>query len=219
MIPSGARAVTKLPLKRAAGVDVSGIGEAALATDAGRFSAVYFVKGRTFVRVQAFRPSQGPSKIRDVAALARVVAGRVPATPPASDGETSGVCARLDPAAVRAVLGSEPGLSRSFPYRDNSSMCSFASGVGPDAKFISVSSYTNPSAGPFFAEQESYLPSKQIVGVSKGKAFTIPGTAYFIGDDGQAIGISGSIGGDPRVAAEPTQALTTLLADAAGLLS
>jgi hypothetical protein len=218
MAPSTTKAVTRLPLKPVKGVDVKGIGDAALATDNGSFSAVYFVKGHTFVRLQAFRGQSGESRAARVAALARRVVDLVPAEPPASDEETSGVCAKLDTGAIHDLLGADPGLSRSFPYRDNSSMCSFASGVGPKATFISVSSYTNTTAGPFYAEQEDYLPSKQVLGVSKGHAFTVPGSAYFIGDDGQAIGITGSLGGDPSKAATPTQALTDLLDSAAGLL-
>ena len=218
LAPSSAKDVTRLPLPAAKGVDVKGIGQAALATDGDTFSSVYLVKGRTFVRMEAFKGQSGQSRVKQVAALARKVADKVPATPPASDGETSGVCAKLDAGAIHDLLGSDPGVSRSFPYKDNSSMCSFASGVGPDAKFVSVSSYSNTTAGPFYAEQEDYLPSKQVLGVSKGHAFTVPGSAYFIGDDGQAIGITGSLGGDPRVAAAPTQALTSLLDSAAKLL-
>jgi hypothetical protein len=217
MQPATRRTVTRLPVKPARDVDASGIGTVARATDSGRFSAVYFVKGRTFVRVQAFR-SDGASKLRGVVSAARAVAAKVPANPPVSDEETSGACARLDAEAVAGVLGSEPGLSRSFPYRDNSSVCSFASGVGPDARFLAVSTYTNISAGPFFAEQEHFLPSKQVLGVSSGKAFTVPGTAYFIGDDGQAIGVTGSLGGDPKVPARPTQPLVDLLNSASALL-
>jgi hypothetical protein len=218
MAPSTVKAVTRLPLKPAKGVDVKGIGDAALATDTDSFSAVYFVKGHTFVRMQAFRGQSGGSRAAQVAALARKVAEKVPADPPASDDETSGICTRLDAGAIHDLLGADPGLSRSFPYRDNSAMCSFASGVGPGARFISVSTYTNATAGPFFAEQEDYLPSKQVLGVSKGHAFTVPGSAYFIGDDGQAVGITGSLGGDPRKPAAPSQALTDLLDSAASLL-
>jgi hypothetical protein len=218
MAPTTARAVTRLPLKPVKGVAVKGIGNAALVTDTSSFSAVYFVKGRTFVRMQAFRGQSGESRASRLAALARKVAAKVPADPPASDDETSGVCAHLDTSAIHDLLGADPGVSRSFPYRDNSSMCSFASGVGPDARFVSVSTYTNSTAGPFFAEQEDYLPSKQVLGVSKGHAFTVPGSAYYIGDDGQAIGITGSLGGDPRKAAAPSQALTSLLDSAANLL-
>ncbi|NUR09038.1 MAG: hypothetical protein HOQ22_16610 [Nocardioidaceae bacterium] len=217
MLPASPQVVKRLPLKPVKGVSVAGLGDAALATESDSYSAVYFVKGRTFVRLQAFK-REDPSRMRDLVGVARQVAEKVPTDPPDSDEETSGGCARLDPAAVRGVLGAEPGLSRSFPYKDNSSVCSFASGVGSDAKFVAVATYTNPSAGPFLADQEQFLPSKPVSGIPGGHAFTVPGTAYFIGDDGQAIGVTGSLGGDPKVPARPTPALVGLVTSAAGLL-
>ena len=216
LAPAGPRDLAGLPGKKAS-VDVSDLADAARATENQLFSTVSFVKGATLVQLSAVRSADDPSRLRQVVAVARQVAGAVPDEPPATDAQTRGACADLDPQAVEGVLGGPTAVSRSLTYKDGSIVCSFATGVRK-ARAVSVSRYTNRQAGPFLADQKSYSPSTDVPGVA-GDAFTIPGTAYVVAEDGQAISVTGDIGSPGmRKPAPVTPQLTALLTSAAALL-
>ncbi len=150
------------------------------------------------------------------------MADRVPQEPPASDAQTRGACAGLDPDAVAGVLGAPAAVSRSIAVA-TSSECSFATGVGADARFVTVAVYGNQQAGPFFEAQQDPATSEEVPGAEGGTAFTVPGAAYLVADDGQAVSVGGRFGpadpaGPARRPLPPTPELAALLTSAAGLM-
>lgn len=218
LVSVGLAPATRKDLAGLGGRPLDGVGDAARAADKGRFTTVSFLKGSTLVQVQAVRTSDGASRAGQVAAVARKVAVSVPGDPPESDVQTEGKCADVDPRAVEHVLGAPAGVSRTLLYKDQSAVCSWATGV-QDARTVSVSVYTNQQAGPFLAEQKNYEPATKVPGVS-GDAFTVPGTAYVVAEDGQAVSVTGRF--PPETAdAKPlpvTPQLSALLASGAALL-
>ncbi len=217
--PAGPGVIARLPVRPVRGVDVAGIGRLARAGQDATSSSVSFVKGRTFVRVQAVRPAEGGSRLRQVAAVARAVSEKVPSVPPASDEQTDGDCRGLDAGAVAAVLGAPAELSRSLVFKDRSIECSFATGVGAKDQRVIVSRYTNVRFGEFIAGQKDFEAHAVVPGVP-GDAFTLPGTAYAVADDGQVVAVTGRFGPEtgPKKPLTPTSALGDLLSNAVGLL-
>jgi len=219
LAPARKAVIERLP-GRPAKVDVSGIGEAARATDSSSAASVSFVKGSTFVQVRAVHGVDVPSPMAELAEVTRELAAKVPEEPPASDAQTTGACAELDDEAVAAVLGEPAAVSRTLVYKDRSSACSFGTGVDGKAKYLTLSLYTNRQLGPFLADQKTFEPTVRVPGV-EGDAFTVPGTAYLIAEDGQAIGVTGIFGERPkgRRPLPPTPELAALLTDASRLLA
>jgi hypothetical protein len=219
LVPAGKAVIAGLP-GRPAKADVSGIGQAARAAESPSATSVAFVKGATFVQVRAVRGVDVPSPLAQLTEVARQVAAKVPSEPPASDAQVTGACAELDGEAVAAVLGGPAAVSRSLVYKDRSSACSFGTGVDDAARYLTLSLYTNRQLGPFLADQKSFEPTAKLPGV-EGDAFTVPGTAYLVADDGQAVGVTGLFGRrtEGREPLPPTPELAALLQDAAGLLT
>jgi hypothetical protein len=217
LVSVGLAPATKADLARLPGRAVDGIGDAARTDESGRFTTVSFLKGASLVQVQADKNSDGTDRADRVAAVATEIARAVPSDPPETDEQTSGVCARVDPSAVEDVLGKEPGLSRSFTYPSGSATCSWAT-AAVDPRSVSVSVYTNPYAGPFLADLEGTEPSAVVPGITGG--FTIPGIAYAVAADGQAVSVGGTF--PPRVAPRKplpvTPQLKALLGSAVSLL-
>ncbi len=211
-ITEAARGATGTP-------SLEGVGTAARAFESEAASGVVFVRGSTFVRVRAARRADAASRLSEVVAVAREVAGRVPDDPPASDAQTKGACTGLDPEAVAGVLGAPVAVSRSIAIA-TSSECSFATGVGADARIVTVAVYGNQQAGPFFEAQQDPATSEEVPGVEGGSAFTVPGAAYLVADDGQAVSVGGRFGptGPARRPLAPTPELAALLTSAAGLM-
>ncbi len=218
VVSVGLAPATRKDLAALDGRPVGGIGDAARAGDQARYTTVSFLKGATLVQVQAIKGSDGVPRAGQVAAVARKLAASVPGDPPESDVQTEGKCADVDPQAVEHVLGAPAGVARTLLYKDQSAVCSWATGVR-NPRTVSVSVYTNRQAGPFLADQKNYAPTKKVPGVT-GDAFTVPGTAYVVAEDGQAVSVTGRF--PPKVAdAEPlpvTPELTALLASGVGLL-
>jgi hypothetical protein len=215
LAPAGARVLTALP---AAGRPVPGIGDAARATQDADGAALTFVRGRTIAQLRAPRAVDGSSPLPALTRVARELAPRVPATPPVGDDQTAGRCADVDPARVAGLLGRPPVVSRSLTYRDGSATCAWATGTRRPAT-VTLSLYTNRQAGPFLAGLEHSGPSARVTGVP-GTAFTVPGAAYVVADDGQAVALGGRLPSvpDPRKPLPVTPELTALLEDAASLL-
>lgn len=200
------------------GEPVGGIADAARVADRSRFTTLTFLKGSTLVQLLAVRSSGAPSRVGALSAVARAVAAAVPADPPQTDAQTEGRCADVDPKAVEGALGAPLALSRSLAYKDSSTACSWASGV-EGGRTVTLALYTNQQAGPFFAAQKGSEPTTKVPGVT-GDAFTVPGRAYVVADDGQALAVSGSFA--PKAPSDRpmpvTPALTALLASAAALM-
>lgn len=218
LVSVGLAPATRKDLAGLPGRPVGGIGDAARAADQASATTVSFLKGSTLVQVRAVKGAAGASPAGQVAALARAVAGSVPGDPPESDVQTEGKCADVDPRAVERVLGAPVGVARTLLYKDQSAVCSWATGV-EHARTVSVSVYTNRQAGPFLADQKAYEPTRKVPGVT-GDAFTVPGTAYVVAEDGQAVSVSGTF--PPSVADRKplpvTPQLTALLASGVSLL-
>jgi hypothetical protein len=215
----GLTPATRADLDSLPGESVDGVGDAALAADLARFTTVWFLRGSTLVQVLAVKPSDEASRLEDVTAVAAAIARRVPTDPPETDDQTEGVCSRLDQRAVEGVLGAPAGVSRTLEYKDRSAMCTFATGPS-DPRTVTVGVYSNVQAGPFFLSQKDYLDSRPVPGIDAGTAFTIPGTAYVVGEDGQAVSVVGHF---PAAApatkpVRPTPELTALLTSAATLM-
>lgn len=177
-------------LAKLGGKPVDGVGDAARAKDETQFSTVSFLKGRTLVQVMAVKPSPEASRLTAVTAAAAQIARAVPAEPPESDAQTSGRCADIPQAAVDGVLGAPAAVSRTLLYKDQSVVCSWATGVD-DPKTVSLSIYTNQHAGPFIADQKTFQPSAPAPGLP-GDAFTVPGAGYIVADDGQVVAVNGT---------------------------
>ncbi len=213
LAPVGRRDLAAVP-----GRATDGIGAAARLSSSAQGTTVTFVKGSTLVQLHAVQNPDGVRRSAQVAAVAREIASVVPADPPESDEETRGTCTRVDPHAVAGVLGAPAGVSRTLLYQDTSAVCSWATGVR-HPRTVVVTLYTNRQAGPFLAEQEHTERSHHVPGVP-GTAFTIPGEAYVIGSDGQAVSVTGAF--PPEVApGRPlpvTPQLTALLRSAATLM-
>lgn len=217
LVSVGLAPASRADLARQPGRPVRGIGDAARSDGSGRSITVSFLKGSTLVQVRANQSADGTDRAGQVAAVAAEIAQKVPSDPPETDDQTDGICDRVDPSAVRAVLGGEPGVSRSFTYPSGSATCSWATGaVG--GRFVAVGVYTNAYAGPFLAELEHSEPSAKVPGITGG--FTVPGTAYAVAEDGQAVSVSGafepSVG--PRTPLAVTPQLKALLGSAVSLL-
>ncbi len=217
LVSVGLAPATRRDLARQPGTPADGIGDAARTDDTADYTEVTFLKGTTLVQLRANKKKDGTDRKAQVAAVAGEIARRVPADPPETDEQTDGICSRVDPAAVRDVLGEDPGISRSFTYATGSATCSWATGA-VDAKEVSVAVYTNSYAGPFLADLRGNEPTADVPG--DGDAFTIPGIAYAIADDGQAVSVGGTfpprVG--PRTPLPVTPQLKALLADAFALL-
>ena len=212
LAPASAADLARLP-----GKPVDGIGDAARADDSAGFTTVSFLRGTTLVQVRANKNSDGADRAAQVAAVATEIARKVPSDPPETDDQTKGVCAQVDQKAVHDVLGEAPGVSRSFTYPNGSATCSWATGAR-DARAVTVGVYTNVYAGPFLADLEKTEPSAEVPGVPGG--FTIPGTAYAVAEDGQAVSVGGTFPpkAAPREPLPVTPQLTALLGSAFTLL-
>ena len=151
-------------------------------------------------------------------AVVGAVARSVPSDPPETDDQTRGACAKVDQEAVGKVLGAPAAVSRSLNYVNLSSVCSWATGTR-NPRIVAVSVYSSQQAGPFLAAQKHSEPSRDIPGISDD-AFSIPGVAYAIAPDGQAVSVSGEfppkVG--PRTPLPVTPQLTDLLASAVTLM-
>ncbi|MEO5711071.1 MAG: hypothetical protein ABIQ59_14775 [Nocardioidaceae bacterium] len=204
-------------LARQPGRPADGIGDAARVAETSGGITVAFLKGTTLVQVRADRNTDGTDRSDQVAAVATEIAAEVPSEPPETDEQTTGLCDRVDPAAVREVLGQDPGVSRSFTYPSGSATCSWATGA-VDARAVTVAIYTNAYAGPFLADLRGNEPTNDVPGPDD--AFTNPGVAYSIAGDGQAVSVGGTF--PPEVGARKplpvTPQLKALLADAFSLL-
>jgi hypothetical protein len=218
LVGVGLAPATRKDLAGLPGRPVGGIGDAARAADQASSTTVSFLKGSTLVQVRAVKGPGGTSRAGQVAAVARRIAVSVPGEPPDSDVQTEGKCVDVDPQAVERVLGAPSGVARSLLYKDQSAVCSWATGVR-NPRTVSVSVYTNRQAGPFLADQKGYEPTRKVPGVT-GDAFTIPGTAYVVAEDGQAVAVTGTF--PPRAAADKplpvTPQLAALLTSGAALL-
>ncbi len=172
-----------------------------------------YLRGSTLVRL-----SGGDPALRALLRAARDLAADVPTDPPTADLQTSGRCAGLDVARVRAVLGAPVRASRSLAYADRSATCSWATGTGRNARTLTVALYSNAQAGPFLADSKLGAPHRRVPGVP-GDAFTTSTAAYLVADDGQAVVVTGDLGRHPEGRALPaTPALAALLEHAAGRL-
>jgi hypothetical protein len=217
LVSVGLAPASRADLARQPGRPVGGIGDAARIDDSGRYTTVSFLKGATLVQVRAYKNADGKARAGQGAAVAAEIAQKVPSDPPETDEQTDGICDRVDPSAVRAVLGGDPGLSRSFTYMRGSATGSWATGA-VDARFVNVGVYTNAYAGPFLAELERSEPSAKVPGVTGG--FTLPDTAYAVAADGQAVSVSGTFepSAGPRKPLPVTPQLKALLGSAVSLL-
>ena len=217
LVSVGLAPASRAELARQPGRPVDGIGDAARSDDSGRYTTVSFLKGSTLVQVRANRNADGKARAGQVAAVAAEIAQKVPSDPPETDEQTDGLCDRVDESAVRAVLGEDPGVSRSFTYPTGSATCSWATGA-VNARLVTVSVFTNAYAGPFLAELERSEPSAKVPGITGG--FTIPGVAYAVAEDGQAVSVEGTF--PPKVAPRKplpvTPQLKALLGSAVSLL-
>jgi hypothetical protein len=218
VVSVGLAPARRTDLARVGGEPVDGVGDAARAADRTGVSMVTFLKGRTLVQVTAVKPSPEASRLEAVTKAAGAIARTVPVDPPESDAQTTGKCAAVLPRAVQDVLGAPSAVSRTLLYKDQSAVCSWATGVD-DPRTVSLSIYTNRQAGPFIADQKSFRPTTPVRGV-RGDAFTIPGVAYVVADDGQVVSVGGSF--PPRAPkGKPlpvTPQLTALLASGEALL-
>ena len=213
--PAGPKVLAGLP---GAGRPVEGVGDGARATEDPTQATVTFVRGRTLVQLRAARPAGGASALARLTEVAAELAGRVPPTPPAGDAQTLGRCADVDQRLVAGLLGAPAVVSRSLAYRDRSATCAWATGTRRPAT-VTLSLYTNPQAGPFLAALGDTGPNEKVTGVP-GNAFTLPGRAYVVAEDGQAAALRGQLPSapDPRKPLPVTPELTALLEDAASLL-
>lgn len=213
----GLAPATRADLARQPGGTVDGIGDAARVDESSRTTTVSFLKGTTLVQVRADRNADGGDRSAQVAAVAAEIATQVPADPPETDEQTTGVCDQVDPAAVRGVLRQDPGVSRSFTYPSGSATCSWATGT-IDARVVTVAVYTNPYAGPFLADLRGNEPTAEVPGITG--AFTNPGIAYAIAEDGQAVSVGGVFPPtvSPRTPLPVTPQLKALLTSAVSLL-
>ena len=214
----GLEPATRRDLQRLPGKPVRGIGDAAVAVDESRGSTVSFLKGRTLAQVRTVYQGAGSSRPADVRALVVAVARSVPSDPPETDDQTRGACAKVDQEAVDKVLGAPAAVSRSLSYVNLSSVCSWATGTR-NPRTVAVTVYSSQQAGPFLAVQKHSEPSRDIPGISDD-AFSIPGVAYAIAPDGQAVSVSGEFPPDagPRTPLTVTPQLTDLLASAVTLM-
>jgi hypothetical protein len=217
LVSVGLAAASRVDLGRLPGKPVDGIGDAARTTGSEDFSTLSFLKGTTLVQVQAKKASDGTDRSSQVAAVAADIARAVPSVPPATDEQTSDRCTQVDRSAVRGVLNARPGVSRSFTYPTGSTACSWAT-AAVGARMVTVSLYTNAYAGPFLAGLESTESSAKVPGIPG--AFTIPGVAYAVAEDGQVVSVGGTF--PPRTApGRPlpvTPQLEALLSSAVSLL-
>lgn len=217
LVSVGLAPASRTDLARQPGKPVDGIGDAARVDGSARFTTVAFLKGRTLVQVRANKNADGSDRAGQVAAVAAEIARKVPADPPETDEQTEGICDRVDPSAVRGVLRADPGVSRSFTYASGSASCSWATGA-VDARSVTVVIYTNAYAGPFLANLEASEPSSPVPGITGG--FTIPGVAYAVARDGQAVSVGGTFPPKvaPRTPLPVTPQLKALLGSAVSLL-
>ena len=181
-------------------------------------STVSFLNGRTLAQVRTVHQGAGRSRPADVRAVVGAVARSVPSDPPETDDQTRGACAKVDRQAVDEVLGVPAAVSRSLNYVNLSSVCSWATGTR-NPRTVAVTVYSSQQAGPFLADQKHTEPSRDIPGISDD-AFSIPGVAYAIAPDGQAVSVSGEF--PPKAASRAplpvTPQLTDLLASAVTLM-
>jgi len=214
----GLAPATRADLQRLPGRPVQGIGDAARSVDRSTGSTLSFLKGRTLVQVRTVHQGDGPSRPADVRAVVGAVSQAVPSDPPETDDQTRGACTKVDRQAVDKVLGAPAAVSRTLSYVNLSSVCSWATGTR-NPRTVAVTVYSSQQAGPFLADQKNSEPSRDIPGISRD-AFAIPGAAYAISPDGQAVSVSGSF--PPKVGARTplpvTPQLTDLLASASTLM-
>jgi len=214
----GLEPATRADLQRLPGRPVQGIGDAARSVDRATGSTLSFLKGRTLVQVRTVHQGAGASRPGDVRAVAGAVARSVPSDPPETDDQTRGACAKVDRQAVDKVLGAPAAVSRTLSYVNLSSVCSWATGTR-NPRTVVVTVYSSQQAGPFLADQKNSEPTRDIPGISRD-AFSIPGVAYAIAPDGQAVSVSGTF--PPKVGARTplpvTPQLTDLLASAVTLM-
>ena len=214
----GLEPATRADLQRLPGRPVQGIGDAARSVDRATGSTLSFLKGRTLVQVRTVHQGAGASRPGDVRAVAGAVARSVPSDPPETDDQTRGACAKVDRQAVDKVLGAPAAVSRTLSYVNLSSVCSWATGTR-NPRTVVVTVYSSQQAGPFLADQKNSEPTRDIRGISRD-AFSIPGVAYAIAPDGQAVSVSGTF--PPKVGARTplpvTPQLTDLLASAVTLM-
>lgn len=214
----GLEPATRADLQKLPGRPAQGIGDAARAVDRATGSTLSFLKGQTLAQVRTVHQGDGPSRPADVRAVAAAVAGSVPSDPPETDDQTRGACGKVDREAVDKVLGAPAAVSRSLNYVNLSSVCSWATGTR-NPRTVAVTVYSSQQAGPFLADQKNSQPSRDIPGISDD-AFAIPGVAYAVAPDGQAVSVSGSF--PPEVGARTplpvTPQLTDLLASAVTLM-
>jgi hypothetical protein len=214
----GLEPATRKDLERLPGRPAPGIGDAALAVDGADGSTVAFLEGHTLAQVHTVQQGDGPSRFADVKAVVAEVARSVPSDPPETDDQTRGACAKVDREAVDKVLGAPAAVSRSLNYVNLSSVCSWATGTH-DPRTVAVTVYSSQQAGPFLANQKFSEPSHDIPGISDD-AFSIPGVAYAISPDGQAVSVSGAFPpvAEARRPLPVTPQLTDLLASAVTLM-
>ena len=214
----GLEPATRADLQRLPGRPVQGIGDAARSVDRATGSTLSFLKGRTLVQVRTVHQGAGASRPGDVRAVVGAVARSVPSDPPETDDQTRGACAKVDRQAVDKVLGAPAAVSRTLSYVNLSSVCSWATGTR-NPRTVVVTVYSSQQAGPFLADQKNSEPTRDIPGISRD-AFSIPGVAYAIAPDGQAVSVSGTF--PPKVGARTplpvTPQLTDLLASAVTLM-
>ncbi len=214
----GLEPATRADLQKLPGRPVQGVGDAARSVDRATGSTLTFLKGQTLAQVHTVHQGGGPSRPADVRAVVAAVARSVPSDPPETDDQTRGACSKVDREAVDKVLGAPAAVSRSLNYVNLSSVCSWATGTR-NPRTVAVTVYSSQQAGPFLADQKSSQPSHDIPGISDD-AFSIPGVAYAIAPDGQAVSVSGSF--PPEVGARTplpvTPQLTDLLASAVTLM-
>jgi hypothetical protein len=169
-------------------------------------------------QVRIVHQGAGLSRPTDVRAVVGAVVRSVPSDPPETDDQTRGACAKVDRQAVDEVLGAPAALSRTLNYVNLSSVCSWATGTR-HPRTVAVTVYSSQQAGPFLADQKQSEPSRHIPGISDD-AFSIPGVAYAIAPDGQAVSVSGEFPpkAGPRTPLPVTPQLKDLLASAVTLM-
>ena len=212
----GLRQASRADLRTQPGEPVAGVGDAARAADQGRFTTVAFLRGRTFARVLATKPSPEASRLGAVEAVAAAVARSLPTDPPETDEQTRGACRGVDQKAVDAVLGEPSAVSRTLEFKNRSLMCSFATGT-TRPRTLALTYYSSQQAGQFFSDQRLSEPHTDLKGIAS-EAFTVPGSAFAVSADGQAVSVGGTFGGPTGAKPLPASpALKALLASGASL--
>ena len=220
VVSVGLAPATRADLATLPGEPVDGVGDAARAADLARFTTVSFLRGSTLAQVLAVKPSDEASAARGRHRRGRGHRAHRPdgpagdrrpdrrASAPVWTSRPSTACS----AHRRASRGpwstrTAPRCARSRPAR------------GTPARSPSASTAT-PRPGRSSSSQKKYLDSTPVPGIDAGTAFTIPGTAYVVAEDGQAVSVVGHFPPDTpaRKPLRVTPELTALLTSAATLM-